>query len=316
MSDLSKRVELLQRSNLQQNLDNTIPLIKEKVELYIQKHAQNIRELNLEVLLTQADINQDWAIAHAYSILEYIQLFSREDFISVMTDDKILNKTREFIFEFQDLNSLLLDKKLPAFYDPKTDKTLCYQQGWEVHTSAQKAFVSAKMKSHYEDIPSVGRDYDRKIAPFIIRHSIELKIKNDLLEIRFVEKSGKIKPVFISDYIKFFEKKGTQFFDLPIDINILSLVNEWSNDFVHTGMHEYSWLIFSVVERIEPLFSIKENGKTNLDGFNFRKKTFDKKSLKTELESFLGNGYIVHFSEWEVEKEETFKSGVKAKEDS
>lgn len=302
-------LELLLHSNPQKNLDIVIPLIKEKVESYIQTYASNITDLDLEVLLTQADINQDWAIAHAYSILEYTKFFGRDDFQEAVTNNYgLLSKTQEFIFEFQDLNSLLLEKNLPAFYDPNTERVLCYQQGWRTHTSSQKAFVSAKMKSHYENAPSMGQEYDRKITPFIIRHAIELKVKNDLLGIWFVEKAGKVSRVPINTYIEFLKNNGNQFFDLPINIKVLSLANRWANDFVHTGIHEYLWLVFSVVERIEPLFSIQENGEMNLEGFNFRKASFDKNTLKAELESHLGNGYIVHLSEWEIEKTETYTS--------
>lgn len=290
-----EKLELLTHSNPQENLKTIIPAIQKEVESYIEKYGENIKELNLEVLLTQDEMNQGWIIAHCYSILEYIKLFTRKDFTNLPDlENKTLNKTQEFISEFQHFNTILKESGHPAFFDDKHD-ILCLQVGLPTQVNSQSAFTSAKMKSHYENTPSVGQEYDRKITPFIIRHAIELKVKNDLLKIQYVEVQNKIKPIFISKYIKFLEEYSETFFNLPKDtISTISLVNKWANEFVHSGLHEYSWIIFSIIERIEPLFSIKEHSEINIYGFDFRKSPFNHNEFKTKLEDFLGSGYSVH----------------------
>ena len=301
MSDFMQQIEidnslaLTLASDAKINLEILIPYIKSKVEVYLHTQGATGATLVLSDLLTKEEYDRDWVIAQCHSILSYIDLFYADDFLSVVRDLNLIEVTKNFIFEFKDFNGFLTDVGLLEIYNAKTDKLLGRIEN-KNYVNAQEAFVTAKMQAFYANRPSYcTAQYQEKLVPFIIRHALELKVKTEMLGIaRAVTKKSdgifKPKQIMIGECIDFLGDQGAPFFNLPAGIQIddLKTINKWSNSFIHTGFHEYVWQVKTAIDVIEPLFSIKENGVMNIEGFKFRSDQFKIDDLKTALQTKFG----------------------------
>lgn len=300
--DMEASLALILASDAKINLEKIIPYIKSKVEAYLATQGVTAEgELVLSDLLTKELYDQDWVIAQCHSILSYIDLFSADHFVKVVHGNKLIEMTRNFIFEFKDFNGFLTDVGLSTIYDARTDELLGSIES-KNHVNSEEAFVTAKMQAFYAGCPSSGTiEYKEKSVPFMIRHALELKIKSEMLGISHAvtqKADGSFKPkqIMISDCIDFLGDQGAPFFNLPAGIQIddLKTINKWSNSFIHTGLHEYVWQVKTAIDVIEPLFSMQENGVINLDGFKFRSDQFSIDNLNTALRTKFGQN--THFA--------------------
>ncbi|OUY08738.1 hypothetical protein [Acinetobacter populi] len=305
-NEIDESLKLITASDAKVNLETLIPYIKSKVEDYLAAHAASESTLVLSDLLTKEDYDQNWVIAQCHSILSYIDLFYADHFLNVVKERDLAEVTKEFIFTFKAFNGDLKRLNLNVIYDARTDEMLgeIFDSNY---VSAQNAFVTAKMQALYAGCPSAGTaEYLAKLVPFMIRQALELKIKSEMLGIAYAvtkntDNSFKSKQIMISECIDFLGDQGATFFNLPVEIKVedLKIINKWSNNFIHTGLHEYSWLVKTAIDVIEPLFSIKENGEISTDGFKFRSEQFNFDSLHSALQSKFGQN--VHFAIYQSE---------------
>lgn len=278
------------------NLKVVVPYIKSKVEEYIQTHAPD-SVLVLNDLLNQSSYSKSWAIAQSHSILQYIDHINSDVFQNVVSGEHYLtNITQTFIFDFKEFNTFLRDLQLAAIYDPNKDEILT-DIFMDRHAKSAGAFVTSKLKTYYPGAQShLMYEYEAKVTPFFIRHAIELKVKCEMLGIDRViriKKDGTSAPanIGISQYIDFLKDESQNLFDLPSEVNIdaVQIVNQWSNNFIHTGEHEYVWQVKSAIAAIEPLFNVDYKGIRSIHGHTFRSSTFTPTNLTTSLTTKFGN---------------------------
>ena len=289
--EIDDKLKLLSGSDSSINFMLVVPYIKGKVEEYIQKNEpESILVLN--DLLNQSSYSKSWAIAQSHSILHYIDHLNSDTFHEVVSGDSYLtNITQTFIYDFKDFNTFLRELHLPAIYDPNKDEIL-NAITMDRYAKSAGAFVTSKLKTYYPGAPSpLMYEYEAKVTPFFIRHAIELKVKCEMLGIYRViriKKDGTLVPaiVGISQYINFLKNEGQIFFDLPPEVNIdeIQIVNQWSNNFIHTGEHEYVWQVKSAISAIEPLFNAVFKDQLSIHGHTFRSSLFTPASLKNSLE--------------------------------
>ena len=134
--------------------------------------------------------------------------------------------------------------------------------------------------------PSItGRDFHISMMPTAIRQAIEIKVK-EVIGIQGIEKEGGgFSFVPISDLIKFLVE-DKKYLNLPINIRYLEYINTWTNTFVHTGIVPFFWQSLEVIDLLEDLFSIEQNGSISLEGFKYRKPSFNINELKKDLEEY------------------------------
>jgi len=89
----------------------------------------------------------------------------------------------------------------------------------------------------------------------------------------------------LSKIIKFLEKED--FLNCPVSLKTLAHINFWTNTFIHTGIHPFSWQSLEAIDLIEPLFTIKqwETGALDLRGFTFLKKDISLEQVKEKLDT-------------------------------
>lgn len=294
--DISRELQIILKDDLETNLDEVIPYIKEKTENYIHNCNDG---LNIEDLLDRKLFNKAYVVAQCRSVLDYIVFLYSDELRKINQDERLLmDLTRTFIFDFEWFNSFLMKMKLniPAIYDPQKEKILTDIR-MDRHVESQKAFVAAKCSMFNSRVSSpFAYEYNKGITPFVIRHAIELKIKYEMLGIDHVickNSEGMLVQanIGISQYIDFLKNEGSNFFEFPPDVNIdnLQIVNRWSNNYIHTGLHQYVWQIRSALLAIEPLFRIEYGSETRVFGFHFRVKDFNAEKLKAELERKFSN---------------------------
>lgn len=94
----------------------------------------------------------------------------------------------------------------------------------------------------------------RNTSIFLIRQSIELKIKNSIGLNRVVDSNGnpiKFKHDIIIDFIKEYEN----YFEFPVKFSILNKIYNWTNYYIHNGIFDYYWLIDWSHIILNPLFA-------------------------------------------------------------
>lgn len=295
-NEIDDALKILTGTDSSINLKVVVPYIKGKVEEYIQTHEPD-SVLVLNDLLNQNSYSKSWAIAQSHSILHYIDHINSDTFQKVVSGDHYLtNVTQTFIFDFKDFNTFLRELQFPAIYDPSKDEILT-DIFMGRHAKSAGAFVTSKLKTYYPGAPSpLMYEYEAKVTPFFIRHAIELKVKCEMLGIDKViriKKDGTRVPAIIgiSQYIDFLKGEGQNLFDLPLDVNIdeVQIVNQWSNNFIHTGEHEYVWQVKSAISAIEPLFTIDYKGIRSIHGHTFRSSLFTPIRLTNSLETKFGD---------------------------
>lgn len=284
MCDLEEMLKSIKHEDPKVNLEETIPNILNMVENFI-KTQGNIKS-NLKDLLIPSEYNLSWIYAHGKSIIEYIKyLLDNKTTIEKNKLDSIIYYT---IYDFMDFNSLLLDYKKKSFFDHKKENVLSYISSPN-NFFFTKPFTAAKnLCTGQKDDFFIG-EYKKELSSFYIRQAIELQIKYKMLGIKSIsnKKKEKIVPKFIAitQYVDFIVK-NKDLFNLPSDeiLNTIKTVIKWSNNFIHTGNHEYSWCIYSVILAIHPLFeSINTEDYISIDSQNFRSNSFNKKTIDERL---------------------------------
>lgn len=302
MSDINQQLEIILANNPKVNLEVTIPKIKKLTEKYLLEKRIIIRSSTLEVLNSDV-VNQEWVIEQCLCILEFIEKLDL-NFLEKINDVDLVSFTQNFIYGFQAFNQYLteisehplLPNKVDPIYDPFEAGTLPNTTK-ENYITAMQAFTTAKMNSFYAGIDSYRTpEYKREITPFMIRQAIEVKVIAEMLGIHDAystkcSESYKRKVIPITKYIEFIRDEASDLFDLPDSVtmdNILA-VNKWTNQFIHTGINYFSWQVVKAISVIEPLFSLKKDNRTNLNGFNYRSNNFSFDEIETRLSTIHKN---------------------------
>ena len=79
----------------------------------------------------------------------------------------------------------------------------------------------------------------RHTSIFLIRQSIELKLKNSIGLINVNSNDNPIK--FRNDLIIDFIKENEEYFKFPVNFPILRKIYNWTNYYIHTGIFGYFW---------------------------------------------------------------------------
>lgn len=144
-------------------------------------------------------------------------------------------------------------------------------------------------------------DMEFACMPLKIRLAIEIYFKNTIGYISSEQTylSGHRKgekspyPLSISDLLRFFDHKVyKKYLMLPqlIKIKILSDINYWTNNLMHTGVISFAWQNLTAIDLINPLFCIEhKNGTIHTEGFNYLSPEHDLKDLEVDLNVFLSN---------------------------
>ena len=296
MSDIDKQLEIILANNPKVNLEVTIPKIKKLTEKYLFEKNIIIRSSTLEVLNSNK-VNQEWVIEQCLCILEFIEQLDLNLLKKINAVDSV-SFTQNFIYGFQAFNQYLteisehplLPNKVDPIYNPFEANTLPNTTK-ENYITAMQAFTTAKMNSFYAGIDSYRTpEYKREITPFMIRQAIEVKVVAEMLGIHDAYstkclKSYKRKVIPITKYIEFIRDKAGDLFDLPASVTIDNIlaVNKWTNQFIHSGVNAFSWQVVKAISTIEPMFAIKEDGRTNLSGFNYRSNSFSFDEIEIRL---------------------------------
>jgi hypothetical protein len=145
---------------------------------------------------------------------------------------------------------------------------------------------------HYPDESRVNLTFSS--LPILIRQSIELKIKSIIGLERVLKSDKNIKIIPISKIIRFLEKES--FLDCPVSLKTLGYINFWTNTFIHTGIHPFSWQSLEAIDLIESLFTIKqwETGNLDLRGFTFLKKNITLEQIKEKLDTEFRTNFILN----------------------
>ena len=161
--------------------------------------------------------------------------------------------------------------------------------GQHFYQSARSAYMMAAVL--YQG------NLDISIIPIKLRLAIEVYFKNliGFSSAKGTYLSGRRKgkefnfPLQISDLLSFFShEKYKKYADFPVSISILKDINFWSNKLIHTGLISYPWQSIAAVELLEPLFKTKlDDGRWNLEGFNYLNLDFSQDQLACDLGEYL-----------------------------
>lgn len=161
-------------------------------------------------------------------------------------------------------------------------------------------YSAARTLFYIEEIASIQDLYLRDLKPvvmFQIRQIIELFGKN-IIGYYSIESNNQPVKKFTQvawEFINIECKKINSRINLPFDIKIITSLNSWSNDFVHTAYLHNSYVQFFALKILNSLFSSKTNGISIYDGTNVRKLDIadititDYNSLKNDFQDYLSN---------------------------
>lgn len=301
--DFEKQLAIFSGNSSDINFEIVIPHIKKIIIRYLAKYDNSGHSNSFQKLLNPQLYDHCWIISHCHSILDYINLLHTPEFAICMKDDDqcLQEMTAKFIIDFKSFNTSLIRMRLIALYDPSKDNILT-RLFMDRQAKSMGAFITAKLKTYYPNAPSpFMHEYEENITPFIIRHAIELKVKNEMLGIAQVfqinkKTNGKSPAIIsISRYIDFLKSDPGALFELPpsIHLDAIQAINQWANNYIHTGEYEYVWVIKSVITVLEPMFSMKseQDSSLNVQGLNYRSKNFEIAKLRDSLKKHLGDNY-------------------------
>ncbi|MFU4813142.1 hypothetical protein ACM706_18505 [Pseudomonas aeruginosa] len=140
---------------------------------------------------------------------------------------------------------------------------------------------------------------DISMIPIKLRLAIEVYFKNliGFSSAKSTYLSGKRKgkefnfSLKISDLLSFFSHaEYKKYADLPVSISILKDINVWSNNLIHTGLISYPWQSIAAVELLKPLFKTElDDGRWNIEGFNYLNLNYAQEALAEDLGKYLSN---------------------------
>lgn len=153
--------------------------------------------------------------------------------------------------------------------------------------------------SSYKKLVTVFHQGDMEISlmPLKLRLAIEIYFKNMIgyVSAKSVALSGRFKdkvsiyPLQISELLRFFsDKRYRKYAKLPVNLGIVSDINFWSNNLVHTGIVSFPWQSLSAVDLLAPLFNTRrDDGGLSIQGFNYLDLKYSQEELVRDLNFFI-----------------------------
>ena len=172
--------------------------------------------------------------------------------------------------------------------------------------SLQTYVASQKLFHENIDIKNWSIKAIRNTSIFLIRQSIELRLKNAIGVGNVIDLNGnpiKLRHDMIIDFIKNFES----YFIFPIKFSLLNKIYKWTNVYIHNGIYDYLWLIDWAFIILNPLFTPYRDkitfdqimkgefsGKSKTTAFSLFgsikvQRDFFKSNMKTKLVEFISN---------------------------
>ncbi|MDN5213869.1 hypothetical protein QQ020_17475 [Fulvivirgaceae bacterium BMA12] len=307
--------------------------IKELNELRKQKHAfiRNKKNYYLrKKLVEKTTVFFDWYIAYCkneigtkiYKDKQLIECILRATF-------KTKNQWKEYLLKslylsckyVEYLRDKVSTKNISAFehtlidleidlewlithfevqYKKSTSK-LSLNSGRRRNLSPTDIYSAARTLFHVEELTKIEDLYLRDLKPnvmFQIRQLLEV-FGRELIGYHSIEdKDGNPIKKFTQiswGFIKEEVKKTNSRIQFPFDVNIILLINKWSNSFVHTTYLYSSYVQFFVLKTIGILFASKTKGIQTYTGKVVQKfncadiKISQYNSLKTDFENYLSS---------------------------
>ncbi len=266
---------------LYRDIDNNLELlIQFKVKLEERLSANKLADCEFVKYLYSEDIDEKWLLAQCQSICNQIEKISNESSLfnthynKILTDNDKLRLSQELIYDISYL-----------------DEITGYKLNWEQRITRPNNLVSNQFflyaKFAYftkKYIPELtNRHFEFSSMPMLIRQAIELKIKEMIYLKRVAGKNGKFRMIGISAILDFFINKKNLIVS-PVDLELLSFINKWTNAFVHTAIIPFCWQSLEAVDIIEPLFAIEKDGVIKMHGFNYLSKNISLSALKLDLD--------------------------------
>ncbi|NQT66329.1 MAG: hypothetical protein HQ569_01985 [Actinobacteria bacterium] len=155
-------------------------------------------------------------------------------------------------------------------------------------------FSASKMilrKRLYEK--SLGSFVVRPTSVFLLRQSIEIRLKNAFGIETIYYKDGKIYKKRVGELLFKLLKDAKDYIDFPIKISILEKIYKWTNYYIHNGLIPNTWEIEWAQYILEPLFSSGINCKTRslYGSIKIKKIYYDK--VETKLKQIVRDKDIV-----------------------
>lgn len=281
MNELTQLLEVASYQNYDHNL-SVLQKIKERlITTFLNEELTNT---DFVINLYKNDIDENWFIAQCKSACNQIDKITNEEskfnkfYSKSLTEQDYLRLSQELLFDISELCQI-------------TGKKI----GWEDsivranYLSSHQFFLHAKFAYFTQKniANTTSRYFDFSSMPTLIRQAIELKVKNMIGLEKIAGKNGKFKMVSISALLNFFIDNG-KFLEMPVSLEDLKAINNWTNTFIHTGIVPFCWQSLEAIDIIEDLFSIekKETGELNLFGFSYIAKGISLSELKIALDEY------------------------------
>ncbi len=303
---LLKKIKL---EDEQTNIDKLQGIKEELLKDYLKGNNNNNKDDYIKNLYVPSNNSKESFLSQYQSIVKQIDnITTNKDnvFKNIMENYKpnpeyhsseyhrskkyLKNLTKEMIFDISDFFYKFLRKECPYIGGKRFRNN---------YIESISFFWAAKHAPFHHDplgeAIDLQRDFYIAEMPAFIRQAIETKVRHQILGIQYIKKNNKVTFIQISKLIDFLEEYGKKYFDFPISIKHLGYINTWTNYFIHTGIIPYLWQSLEAIEILEPLFSIeKQDGRLNLDGFDYRKPDFNTNRLKEGLEDHFKKKYTFH----------------------
>ena len=160
-----------------------------------------------------------------------------------------LKKIQNITLDIPDLlsrTSYYFDKTIVIL--PLTRRKLLY---------SYESYAASKMiNDHNFNEDAFGSYSIRPAAIFLIRQSIELRLKNSLGIYSIATKEGKLLKIpRLYDYLLEFITTNKKYIVLPVKPSILLKIYRWTNGYIHRGALNYNWNIEMAYTLLDPLFT-------------------------------------------------------------
>lgn len=241
--------------------------------------------------LFSINIDMNWYYAQCQSLVNQINKIIdnnskfNEYYNHILIEDDYLNLTKELIFDFSYLNQIITNQ---IEWNHRISRSN-YMDEHQFFIHSKFSYFTNKW---HLDESRINLTFSS--MPMFIRQSIELKIKSMIGLERVLKPSGDTKIIPISKLINALEEGN--FIDSPVSLEVLAHINFWTNTFIHTGIHPFSWQSLEAIDLVEPIFTIKQGeiGALNLRGFRFLRRDISLEEVKEKLDNKFHADFILN----------------------
>lgn len=249
--------------------------IKSSIDSGILKDYPSYSSIDFAYHLYKPDIDDNWKKAQCQSINNQIEkmLTGKIKFLSA-------DVTREFLYDISSFN-----QKTQSFECENNFESTNFLTSMDFFLNAKFSYTDK-----YNPVPLNGRHFTFANTPALIRQAIEIKVKNMIGIHSIVGKNNKPTIISISDLLDFLDfLEKYEKLHLPTPIGTLKSINNWTNQFIHTGIMQYSWQSLEAIDLIEPMFAIEDSKGIYHEGFNYLNDGYSKDQLKEDLDAYFCN---------------------------